>query len=212
METGTKVYFIPDSEEGEEPDLESSTDQTQHSTPLAKGPESRTESRVQARKDKAMPPKKSAFAGIGDGLTGDIAGTAWANVETAGTGVHIGRTLRRQGWNGETPVASVMITIEEGKIKGSRWVLRGNLKTVVIPLRRLRAKDHELKATVDFSDLSKVTFPILSNPQEGGANHSTWTDGLDWITELSPSKGEVIKDRSAIQENPFMKEVGFSLR
>ena len=133
-------------------------------------------------------------------------------METAGLGTHVGRTLRRAGWNGKTPVASVVMTIENGKVMGSRWVLRGNLGQVKVPLRRVQEEDQHLKATIDLRDLSQVTFPSLTNPAEGRANHSEWVDGADWILQLSPTKGETLTDRSTIMEHPFMKETGFSLR
>ena len=76
--------------------------------------------------------------------------------------------MKRQGWDGKMPAASILTTIEDGRIKGTQWALRGNLEKIWVPVRRLRKTDHNLKYQINLQDLSRFKFPTLTNPQEGG--------------------------------------------
>ena len=172
-----------------ETSLDPEESEAPHSTPVARARPREEPEDLNLNTPLRMAPKKAAFASIGEGINESIDDSAWANVETAGLGTHMGRTLRRAGWNGKTPVASVVMTIENGKVMGSRWVLRGNLGKVKVPLRRVQEEDQHLKATIDLRELSQVTFPSLTNPAEGRANHSEWVDGADWIPSTVTNEG-----------------------
>ena len=64
-----------------------------------------------------MAPKKTIFTGPGEGITEVTDQVDWANVEIPGTGSHGGTPLRRAGWNGTEPVASILIiqVVPEGQ-------------------------------------------------------------------------------------------------
>ena len=131
-----------------------------------------------------MPGKKNPFQGIGEGITKVTCETAWANVEIAGTGAHASNALKRAGWDAKTPMAAVMMTVNNGSIQGTEWILRGSLGDVVVPLQRVQ-EDKLMKATLNLNDLSKIKFPMVTNPTGGGPNHSVWMEGADVTTSLT---------------------------
>ena len=157
-----------------------------------------------------MPGKKNPFQGIGEGITKVTCETAWANVEITGTGAHASNALKRAGWDAKTPMAAVMMTVSNGSIQGTEWILRGSLGDVVVPLQRVQ-EDKLMKATLNLNDLSKVKFPTVTNPTGGGPNHSMGMDGADVTTSLT-SRGTSLTEESAIKSSDFMKNKGFSLR
>ena len=154
------------------------------------------------------PKKQQLFKGVGVEVNLVEDDCAWANVEVPGLGNHTTNALRRAGWKGQGAVATVIVTTEGGEIKGASWALRGDLGKIRIPMRRLTP---DLEITLDLRDLSGVSFPTITNPTMGGANHSEWMEGLSLVDSVK-SAGVVITSKSEIAELPFMKDTGFSLR
>ena len=150
------------------------------------------------------------FPNVGEGISPVTNEIAWANVDVPGTGNHASNALKRAGWDGKEPIASVIMTVDAGALKGSQWILRGGLGEVTLPLQRLQ-DDKTMKVTLDLSDLSKVKFPTVVNPTKGGANHSLWIDGVSLVTKLTFG-ATTLSEESAIKANSFMKSEGFSLR
>ena len=154
--------------------------------------------------------KKDTFTGVGEGVTKVTNDVSWANVEVPGTGIHASNALKRAGWDGRTPMAAVLMTVDARILKGTQWILRGCLGEVTVPLQRLQ-NDKSMKVTLDLSDLSQAKFPTTVDPTKGGANHSNWIDGVILATKLIFG-ATVLTEQSAIKANSFMKSTSFSLR
>ena len=61
--------------------------------------------------------KKDMFTGVGEEVATVTNDMSWANVEIPGTGNHASNALKRAGWDGRTPMAAVMMTVDEGVLK-----------------------------------------------------------------------------------------------
>ena len=158
--------------------------------------------------------KKSWFESVGDAIVPVTSERSWAHLEVPGKGDHISAALKRTGWDGRSPVLSVLITTELGAIKGSEYVLRGSLGLVSVPLRRVQdpeKTDHTLVVNLDLTDLSRFKFPTITSPVAGATNHSVWEDGVTWVKSLT-SGGLTYTDEADIRANQFMSESGFCLR
>ena len=153
---------------------------------------------------------KKLFPDVGMGLANEIPEMAWANVEVTGTGPPVKNALKRGGWDGKTPIASVLISCEKGAVVGAEWLLRGTLNEVTVPMRRLSG-DTKMSLILDLTDLSQFKFPTVTNQGTGAPNHSTWSNGEDYTTSLTVG-GTVLSESSAIKGSDFMKNTGFSLR
>ena len=153
--------------------------------------------------------KKLRFEGVGAAIVPVTSEQSWAHLEVPGKGDHISSALKRTGWDGRSPTISVLITTEQGAIKGSEYVMRGSLG-----LRRVQDPDkidHTLVANLDLTDLSKFKFPSLTSPTAGAPNHSIWEDGVKGVKTLTTS-GVTYTDETDIRANQFMEESGFCLR
>ena len=106
---------------------------------------------------------KKLFPDVGMGLADTIPEMAWANVEVTGMGPPAKNALKRGGWDGTTPIASVLISCQQGAVTGAEWLLRGTLAEVSVPMRRLSG-DRQISLTLDLTDLSQFKFPTVSNP------------------------------------------------
>ena len=148
--------------------------------------------------------KKPLFEGVGDAIVPVTSERAWAHPSA----------LKRTGWDGKSPTLSVLITTELGAIKGTEYVMRGNLGLVSVPMKRVQDPekiDHTLVVNLDLTDLSKFKFPTITSPTLGAPNHSIWEDGLKWVKSLTTS-GATYTDEADIRSNQFMAESGFCLR
>ena len=158
--------------------------------------------------------KKPLFEGVGDAIVPVTSERAWAHLEVPGRGDHISSALKRTGWDGKSPTLSVLITTELGAIKGSEYVMRGNLGLVSVPMKRVQDPekiDHTLVVNLDLTDLSKFKFPTITSPTLRAPNHIIWEDGLKWVKSLTTS-GATYTDEADIRSNQFMAESGFCLR
>ena len=64
----------------------------------------------------------------------------------------------------------MLITTELGAIKGTEYVMRGNLGLVSVPMKRVQDPekiDHTLVVNLDLTDLSKFKFPTITSPHIG---------------------------------------------
>ena len=152
---------------------------------------------------------KKLFPDVGLGLANKIPEQAWANVEVTGTGPPVKNALKRGGWDGKTPIASVLISSEKGAVVGAEWLLRGTLNEVSVPMRCLSG-DTKMFLTLDLTDLSAFKFPTVTNPGTGAPNRNNWSNGEDPTTSMTVG-GVVLNEVSAIKSSDFMKQTGFSL-
>ena len=153
---------------------------------------------------------RKLFPEVGIDLAEKIPEISWDNVEVTGTGPPLKNALKRGGWDGITPMASVMVSYQQGRVEGTEWLLRGSLNEVSVPMRRISG-DTKMFLTLNLTDLSRFSFPTATNPGTGAPNHSNWADGEDFISSLTVG-GMVLSDLSDIKKSDFMSETGFSLR
>ena len=124
-----------------------------------------------------------------------------------GKGAHLDAALRRFGWNGSSPVATCLTTTEEG----SEWILRGNLGSIKMPLRRVQdptKPNNNMVGCLVLTDLSRFQFPTGKVPQSGVKNNSDWLIGTDFLTLLEYN-GRKVTEESGIRADPFISERGF---
>ena len=153
---------------------------------------------------------KKPFQEIGQGLIGEVPDLAWANVEVTGTGPPVKNALKRGGWDGKTPIATVVISVDKQTVSRAEWLLRGTLNEISVPMKRLSG-DQKMALTLDLGDLSVFKFPTLTSPGVGAPNHSAWCNGEDLTTSLTVG-GTTLTEASAIKNSDFMRQTGFSLR
>ena len=135
-------------------------------------------------------------------------------IKVQGKGAHIDAALKRFGWNGSAPVATCLITTDEGEVEGSEWILRGDLGSVKTPLRRVQdpaRPNNNMVGCLDLTDLLRFQFPTVTVPQSGAKNHSNWHTGTDFLSMLEYN-GRRITEESGIRADPFIAERGFCLR
>ena len=130
-------------------------------------------------------------------------------IKVQGKGAHIDAALKRFGWNGSAPLATCLITTDEGEVEGSEWILRGDLGSVKTPLRRVQdpaRPNNNMVGCLDLTDLSRFQFPTGKVPQSGVKNHSDWligTDSLCWNT----MEGKSLRNREPEQTYSSLKGV-----
>ena len=156
----------------------------------------------------------SKFPGVGVNLI-EIEDTRTLElIKVQGKGAHIDAALKRFGWDGSSPVATCLITTEEGSVEGCEWILRGNLGCVKTPLRRVQGptrSNTNLAGCLDLTDLSRFQFPTVTVPLSEAKNHSDWHTGTDFLSMLEYN-GRKITEESGIRSDPFITERGFCLR
>ena len=98
----------------------------------------------------------------------------------------------------------------DGKIKGSRWFVCGNLGLVQVNGSRL-GTNRSVGVSIDMTKLSDWVFPTEGDPREP-SNLSMWRDGRDIVKEIR--EGEVVTtDPSTIASHPlFSQDPGFAMR
>ena len=128
-------------------------------------------------------------------------------IKVQGRGAHIDAALRRFGWDGSSPVATCLITTEEGSVEGAEWILRGDLGRVQDPMK----PSNNMVGCLDLTDLSRFQFPTVTIPQSGAKNHSDWHSGADFLSMLEYN-GRQITEESRIRADPFITERSFCLR
>ena len=128
-----------------------------------------------------------------------------------GAGLNIGVMLTKHGAVAGEPCAAIMVAIEAGKVKGSSWLMEGNLGTVVFST--VREEGHRnLNVEVNLDNLSRFVFPTDSDPRHY-SNLSNWTEGVSLVTRLKDGSQDLtdpedIKKHSLFQDG----KAGFGLR
>ena len=103
----------------------------------------------------------------------------WASLTVNGTGIQVTQELRRQGAEASDPCAVIIIPIENGQVKGSRWTVSGNLGEVKFETHRV-GEDRNKNVFLDLSDLTRFKFPGDDDQRVWG-NLSEWEDGLTLV-------------------------------
>ena len=102
----------------------------------------------------------------------------------------------------------VIVNVEAGLVKGSRWFLAGNLGLLVGV--KIRAK-RSIEVTINLSKLADWVFPTELDPKEP-ANMTVWKESMS-ITKSIKEGGRVISDPSEIQGHQiFTVGKGFSIQ
>ena len=117
--------------------------------------------------------------------------------------------LQECGVDPEEVTASVLISVRNGKVEGSRWMVTGSLGMVTVLTAKLggeRGKTMEL----DLGDLTAFTFPGEENPKFG-VNRSSWIAAIDIASKLTTKEG-TITDKKEMEKDQLVKNGGFSVR
>ena len=67
----------------------------------------------------------------------------------------------------QIPCTAILINGEAGKIRGTRWMVSGDLGWVVLSAHRLEGVRYK-NAYINCSDLAKFSFPSDSDPRTYG--------------------------------------------
>ena len=126
-----------------------------------------------------------------------------------GSGSDIKAKLEACGVAGGEVCAAIIISAEAGKVKGSRWALIGNMGMVDVSTHRLDGA-RGVVVTVDLTDLTKFTFPGMTDPRNG-SNRSDWIDGVTLANKMI-TETETITDKNTIINMDYFDNGGFSLR
>ncbi len=62
---------------------------------------------------------KKPFQELGTGLLSEVPDSSWAHVEVTGTGPPVKNALKRGGWDGKLPIATVLVTGQSPEPSGS---------------------------------------------------------------------------------------------
>lgn len=73
------------------------------------------------------------YQSLGEGVPKVTDTVARAIADVPGTGSHASNALKRAGWEGKTPIASILITVNNSRMAGSRWIFTGSLGKLDIP-------------------------------------------------------------------------------
>ena len=106
-----------------------------------------------------------------------------------GSGSDIKAKLEACGATGGEVCAAIIISVEAGKVKGSRWTLVGDMGMVDVSTHRLDGARGVI-VTVDLTDMTKFIFPGVTDPRNG-SNRSEVMESITlankMVTENEPS-------------------------
>ena len=136
--------------------------------------------------------------------------TELTSLRVTGVGQEISDKIAEFRGNSQKVTAGVLIGIENGQIKGSKWVVVGNLGKTDVHTQRLGG-DRGKMITIDLSDLSKFKFNADTDPRNG-ANMSQWIDVKDLMTKIKTRDKVVTTDPKAMGEDSFITSGGCSVR
>ena len=131
-------------------------------------------------------------------------------MKVSGVGTEISTKIAEFSGNSQKPTAGILIGVENGKTKGSKWVLVGNLGKADVHTQRLGG-DRGKMITIDLSDLSRFKFNADVDPRNG-ANRSQWIDVKDLMMKIRTRDKEVTTDPKAMEEDSFIAGGGCSVR
>jgi hypothetical protein len=104
----------------------------------------------------------------------------------------------------------MVISLQGGKVKGSRWTLVGDLGLVEVSTHRLDGARGVI-VTVDLTVMSKFVFPVATDPRTG-ANRSEWVEGCTLVVKFVTEDNNVITDKNTLTNIDYFTDGGFSLR
>jgi len=139
-----------------------------------------------------------------------LSATELSSLVVAGVGQEISDKIAEFRGNSQKVTAGVLIGVENGQIKGSKWVVVGNLGKAEVHTQRLGG-DRGKMITIDLSDLSKFKFNSDTDPRNG-ANMSQWVDVKDLMTRMKTRDKVVTTDPKAMEQDSFIAGGGCSVR
>ena len=137
-----------------------------------------------------------------------LSSTELGRLTVRGQGLEVKAKLKECGIKEGEAAAAVLMKVEQGKVRGSQWVLMGGLKPVQLPTHHLGG-ERSKKVTLDLGDLSKFTFPGDSDPRKT-CNRSNWIPAHQLTTKITINKRE-LTDPKDIEEDEVMTQ-GFMVR
>ena len=121
----------------------------------------------------------------------------------------IRQELERRGSVATRATGTVLVVIEKGQIKGSRWVVTGNLGPVWVTGDKL-GLPKSVEVSIDMSNLADWEFPTDGDPRTN-SNQSEWRDGST-VTTILKDGTKVVDDPTLIKSHAMMTSPGFALR
>ena len=117
--------------------------------------------------------------------------------------------LGRRGAVATRATGTVIVVIEKGQVKGSRWMVTGNLGPVWVSGEKL-GLSKAVEASIDMSNLTDWEFPTDGDTRTN-SNQSAWRDGSS-VTTILKDGTKVLDDPSQIKDHAMLTSPGFSLR
>ena len=139
-----------------------------------------------------------------------LSATELSSLRVTGVGQEISDKIAEFRGNSQKVTAGVLIGVENGQVKGSKWVVVGNLGKTDVHTQRLGG-DRGKMITIDLSDLSRFKFDADTDPRNG-ANMSQWIDVKDLMTKIKTRDKVVTTDPKAMGEDSFIASGGCSVR
>ena len=139
-----------------------------------------------------------------------LSATELTSLRVTGVGQEISDKIAEFRGNSQKVTAGVLIGVENGQVKGSKWVVVGNLGKTDVHTQRLGG-DRGKMITIDLSDLSRFKFNADTDPRNG-ANMSQWIDVKDLMTRIKTRDKVVTTDPKAMGEDSFIASGGCSVR
>ena len=121
-----------------------------------------------------------------------LSATELSSLVVAGVGTGISDKIEEFRGNSQKVTAGVLIGVENGQIKGSKWVVVGNLGKAEVHTQRLGG-DRGKMITMDLSDLSRFKFAWDTDPRNR-ANRSQWIDIKDLMSKIKTKDKVVTTD------------------
>jgi hypothetical protein len=150
------------------------------------------------------------MAYIGVGKVKPLQANALQACVIRGRGPSVGAALKRFGWGSEAACITAVVSLEKGRILGTRYEVRGTLGTVNLSLAKLQLGGTTRKVKLDLTDLSVFEFSGETSPTEA-SNLSNWIEGVTLVSEYTEGD-RTITDRGLIKNEQYFKDEGFSLR
>ena len=97
--------------------------------------------------------------------------------------------LGRRGAVATRATGTVIVVIEKGQVKGSRWMVTGNLGPVWVSGEKL-GLSKAVEASIDMSNLADWEFPTDGDTRTN-SNQSAWRDGSSVTTSKSGTSDEI---------------------
>jgi hypothetical protein len=150
------------------------------------------------------------MAYIGVGKVKALPANALQSCVIRGRGPSVTAALKRFGWGSEAACITTVVCLEQGKIKGTRYEVRGSLGTINQNLAKLQRGETLRKVKLDLTDLSVFEFSGDGPPTEA-SNLSNWVEGLSLVSEYTEGE-RTVTDKGLIKNEPYFTNEGFSLR